>query len=142
MASDRFAPHGLELLSEEHLRELVHAMPVMLAAFDPFGRILCWNAEAERVTGYALLDLRQASGPGFALETLYPDPMERARIFAEWSHRGNDFRDWRLAITRKDGGRRLVSWTCESDRKPVRGWGCWLIGVEVQGAEACMDFAI
>jgi PAS domain S-box-containing protein len=132
----------LALLSEEHLRELIQAMPVMLVAFDPFGRILCWNAEAERVTGYSLQDLLQASGSGFALEALYPDPMDRARLLAEWSAKGNDFRDWRLVVTRKDGQHRLISWSCESDRRPVTGWGCWLVGTEVQGAEACLGFAI
>lgn len=142
MACESFAQLGLEWLTEERLRELFQALPIMLAAFDPYGRILCWNHEAERVTGYTFQELRQASGSGFALEVLYPNPLIRARILAEWSSRGNDFRDWRLMITCKDQTQRLISWSCESDQRPVKGWGCWLTGVVVKSPDAAMDFAI
>jgi PAS domain S-box-containing protein len=142
MACVSSAQPGLDLLDDAHLRALFHAMPVLLVAFDPFGRILCWNAEAERVTGYSFQELRQASEGRSALEVLYPNAMERAQILAEWSRRGNDFRDWRLVITCKDQSLRMISWSCESDLRPIKGWGVWLVGREVTGSDLCLDFAI
>lgn len=126
-------------LPEGHpLLRLVSA-PVMLVAFDPFGRILCWNDEAERVTGFSLADLRRAAKGDFVWAALFPDPLARAEVLREWAHRGNAFQDWRLTITRKDGRRRVISWSSQSDRHPVEGWGCWLVGREVGSADLPLD---
>lgn len=128
--------------SEDHPLARLHEAPRMLVAFDPFGRILCWNEEAERISGYSLADLREAAKGDFALAALFPDPLERAEVLREWTQRGNDFSDWRLTITRKDGTRTVISWSSASDRHPVEGWSCWLLGAEVRGAGRLLDPAI
>jgi PAS domain S-box-containing protein len=38
---------------EEGLRTVLQEMPVLVNTFDEDGRIMVWNKECERVTGYS-----------------------------------------------------------------------------------------
>lgn len=114
--------------SEERLAAVVEHMPVMLQAFDEAGRIVLWNAECERITGYLKGEI--VTNP-LALEWLYPDETYRLRMLAEWRLKGNDYRDWEWELTCKDGSKRSILWSNISGRVPVSHWASWSIGVDV-----------
>jgi len=114
--------------SEERLRTVVQNMPAMMVAFDQEGRIMVWNQECERVTGYSADEI---IGNPQAVEWLWPDPAYRARMSAEWFSRGYDYRDWEWRITCKDGNVRTVAWANISEQFPIPGWESWSIGVDV-----------
>ncbi len=113
---------------EEQLRKIVQNMPVMVFGFDDMGRIMAWNAECERVTGYSA---DEVIGRDAILELLYPDDDFRSKLLAEWSERGRDYRNWEWEITHEDGSQRIVSWSNISDRMPIRGWAHWGTGIDV-----------
>jgi two-component system cell cycle sensor histidine kinase/response regulator CckA len=114
--------------SEERMRRVVQNMPVMLDALDEEGRIVAWNRECERVTGYSAEEI---TGNPQALELLYPDAAYLQQLMAEWAERGNSFHDWEIELTSKDGSPKTVSWTNISEHFPIPGWASWSIGVDI-----------
>ncbi|HEY1017179.1 MAG TPA: ATP-binding protein, partial [Herpetosiphonaceae bacterium] len=116
------------LASERRLRLILEHMPVMLDAFDDEGRVLFWNRECERVTGYAAAELIGDAG---ALEKLYPDPGQRAELLAEWTGPAERGPGSERQITGKDGRQRTVAWFTIAHEHPVPGWAHWGIGVDV-----------
>ncbi len=124
--------------SEQRLRLVVQEMPVLLDALDADNSILVWNRECERVTGYSAEEI---VGNPQALELLYPDPDYLRRVLAEWDERGNDFRDWEVELTAKDGSVKTVVWSNMSGRFPIPGWASWAIGVDVTGRKRAEEHA-
>ncbi|MBW4579167.1 MAG: PAS domain S-box protein [Tildeniella nuda ZEHNDER 1965/U140] len=114
--------------SEERLRLVLQNMPVMLNAFDEQGNIIVWNQECARVTGYSTEEI---IGNPQAMTWLYPDVTYRQQMVADWTERGNDYRDWEWDLVCKDGSHRTVAWSTISDRFPIPGWISWGIGVDV-----------
>jgi two-component system, cell cycle sensor histidine kinase and response regulator CckA len=114
--------------SEERLRAVVAEMPVLMNAFDEEGRIVFWNHECERVTGYSASDMVQDPD---VFARLYPDPAYRDRMVREWRTRGNSYRDWEWTLTCRDGSTRTIAWSNLSARCEIPGWASWGIGVDV-----------
>jgi PAS domain S-box-containing protein len=114
--------------NEERLRQVVLNMPVMLDAFDEDNRILVWNKECERVTGYTAEEMVGASN---VLELLYPDQKYLAKFLAEWAERGDEFYNWEMNITCKDGIEKTIAWSNISKHFPIPGWRSWAIGVDI-----------
>jgi PAS domain S-box-containing protein len=114
--------------SEERLRAIVTDMPVLMNAFDERGRLVFWNHECERVTGYAAAELLNEPN---MFARLYPDAAYRERMMREWRTRGNSYRDWEWTLTCKDGSTRTIAWSNLSDRCAIPGWTSWGIGVDV-----------
>ena len=100
----------------------------MLDAFDEDNRILVWNRECERVTGYAAEEMIGASN---VLETLYPDQEYLTKLLTEWAEHGDEFYNWEMTVTCKDGTEKTVAWSNISKRFPITGWKSWAIGVDV-----------
>lgn len=120
---------ALSVLTEAHLRDAMDAMPVPVAAFDPFGRVLCWNLAARLATGWTLQDLQAG-----ALDRLFPSPLERACLIEEWARRGEAFEGWTWRVTCKDGGTRDLTWTSQGERRPIPGWSRWMVAAPMAGA--------
>ena len=114
--------------SEERMRLAVQNVPVMVDAFDEDGRIIVWNRECERVTGYSRDEMM---GNPNALELLYPDPAEHEAVLASIRKDVGDFRGREFTLTNKDGDRRTVSWSNLSEAHPIPGWSTWAVGVDV-----------
>ncbi len=115
--------------SDERLRNVLQNMPVMLLAYNEDAtRIIVWNRECERVTGYRADEI---VGNPYAASLLYPDEAYRQHIRAQWQEWGDDYRGLEWNIICKDGRMKTVAWSNISDRFPVPGWATWGIGVDV-----------
>lgn len=114
--------------SETRLRTVVQNMPVMLDAFDDNLKIVAWNRECERVTGYSEAEIKAHPEP---MKLLYPDDAYRNRIMADLTRHGPDFRNWEWETTCRDGSVRTISWSNISERCPIPGWRTWAVGVDV-----------
>ncbi len=127
---------------EERLRQVIQSMPVMMLAFNESrNRIIVWNHECERVTGFSAEEIVDKPG---AFRLIYPDPDYRHYLMQEWRRRGDNYRDFEWEITCKDGTIRIVAWSNISDQFPIPGWGTWAIGVDVTArrkAEAALQAA-
>jgi PAS domain S-box-containing protein len=122
--------HAEEALraSEERLRLLVESMPVLIDAFDAEGRIVVWNGECERVTGYTADEIINNDR---VMEILYPDPDYRAQLFEQFAHVDKLFYDQEWEITCKDGSTRTIAWSNISHEFPIPGWATWAIGIDI-----------
>lgn len=121
---------GLEVslrASEDRLQAMADSMPVMIAAFDDQRRIVAWNRECARVTGYGAEDV---AGRIDTRQLLYPNKASRAHLGRERSSAGNagDF-EWR--ITAKDGTIKIVSWLNLARLVRIKGWSEWGVGLDV-----------
>lgn len=114
--------------NEERLRQVLLNMPVMLDAFDEENRIVVWNKECERVTGYAAEEM---VGYPNAQEKLYPDKDYYDQLIREWKTRGDYFINWEMDLTDKSGNVHKIAWSNISSQFQVPGWKSWAIGVDV-----------
>ncbi len=114
--------------SEERLRKVIQNMPILMEAFDSEGRIVAWNRECERVTGYSADEVIVTSGKR---KWSYPDPVFGAHMLNLWKNRGVHYRDWESNIACKNGGVRTIAWSNLSDRFPIPGWEAWSVGVDI-----------
>ena len=113
--------------SEDRFRSIVENIPVLIAAFDEHGRFVFANRECERVTGYPLYEIYNHPR---LLERLYPDPAYREARLRQL-RQGEPYRNSEWEMVCKDGTRRVVSWSSDAARYPIRGWATWMIGVDV-----------
>lgn len=111
--------------NEVRSRTLFDHLPVMVAAMDQEGKIIAWNKECERVTGYQADEI---IGRPEGLKRLYPDHATQESVRAR---HGTDYRNSTVQVTCKDGSTKLVRWTGMSKQNPIPGWANWEIGVEV-----------
>lgn len=113
---------------EEHLRQVVGSMPVLLDAFDEDGTVIAWNEECERVTGYSAEEI---VGNPDAMKLLYPDDKLRDEVMLTIKKAGGDFRNLELTLTARDGTPRTIAWSNVSKSLPIRGWATWAVGIDV-----------
>ncbi|MCB2186472.1 MAG: PAS domain S-box protein [Deltaproteobacteria bacterium] len=126
--TQRLAAERRLRVSEERLRQVITHMPVMLAALDREGRVLAWNRECERVTGYRAEDLRDNPQ---GLELVSSDPGFRRWLRGEAADASRTSRDRETELRHLDGSRRVVSWFNISRDFPVPGWHSWAVGMDV-----------
>ncbi|HPF39708.1 MAG TPA: PAS domain S-box protein [Phycisphaerae bacterium] len=113
--------------SEERLLKAMAEAPVLMIALDERGAIIAWNSECERVTGYRADEI---IGRPDAIDRLYPDTERRRAFLENWVHGLQDFRDWELDTTCRDGGVRTIAWSRVSSRVAISGWAHWGIGID------------
>lgn len=116
--------------SERRLRLTLENLPVMVDALDKDGRMLLWNHECERVTGYSAEEM---VGNPQALELLYPDPSYREQMALALkdtlgSDPGPRRREWQ--ITCKDGTHKTIAWSVNTQIR-IPGYDVWGIGEDV-----------
>ncbi|MFD3448251.1 PAS domain S-box protein [Microbacteriaceae bacterium 4G12] len=114
--------------NEQQQRMILENLPVMVDAVDENGMYIVWNRECELITGYTQDEI---IGNPQAFEMLYPNVGYRNHLFDEFVERGNNFRDWDMTLTCKDGSLKTISWFNISEQFPVPGWQFWAVGVDV-----------
>ncbi|MCX6030097.1 MAG: PAS domain S-box protein [Chloroflexi bacterium] len=90
--------------------EMLDTAATWIDTLDAAGNIAFWNRAAERISGYTR---EEVMGHGRVWEWLYPDPEDRARIFARAMaiiQRGERVENLETIIRCKDGERRTISW--------------------------------
>ena len=113
--------------SEERLKAIIENMSVMLYAVDEQVRIVAWNRECERVTGYSAEEMMQHPEP---MKILYPDDDYQNGIAAATPDQGFDIRYNERRLRSKDGEDRYISWSNISQRFPIEGWHIWATGID------------
>ncbi len=114
--------------SEERLRQVVDNMPVLMLAIDGEQRIVAWNAECVRVTGYPSDEVLNRD---YALRRLFPNEPQRL-YFIKRMTSPEEIRDGvEIAISCKDGREKRISWSNVSSRISLPGWRGWCVGVDV-----------
>jgi len=121
--------------SEERMRRLVDHMPVMVDAFNDENRIILWNKECERVTGYSAAEI--IDNPK-ALEMLYPNQTYREAMIND-SNRRLNYRDNVWILTTKDGALKKIAFSNISAQCPIPGWHQWAVGVDITEQDAALD---
>lgn len=114
--------------SEARLRTVLENMPVLLFATDEAGRVITWNRECERVSGYTEAEV--LSDPT-ALEKLFPDAASREQLVAGAPNGRAPFRGFEVSLSCKFGAPRRIAWSSVAGQFPVVGWTDWLVGVDV-----------
>ncbi|MCZ2096478.1 MAG: PAS domain S-box protein [Anaerolineae bacterium] len=114
--------------SEARLRTVLENMPVLLFATDGAGRIIAWNRECERVSGYGQAEVL---GTPDALVMLIPDKASRQRLATREPARQEPYRDQEAVLACKDGSQRHIAWSSVAEQYPVPGWANWVVGVDI-----------
>ncbi len=111
--------------SETRLKRLFEHMPVMFVAFDAKRRVVAWNQECERVTGYLAHDM---IGKPDAYDLLASTAETEER--KEGSLLGRN-RVQPRPIPCKNGSVRYVAWLVMAEELPLSDWAqCW-VGLDV-----------
>jgi len=116
------------LESETRLRTVLENMPVLLFAIDETGRIIAWNRECERVTGYSREEVLDHPA---ALDMLVPEAQSRERLVAASGGKSQSYRGWEVTLVCKDGSARQIAWSSVAEHFPVPGWMDWAVGVDI-----------
>src|SRR5712675_1847360 len=114
--------------SERRLRMIVQGMPVLMDAYDANGLIVAWNAECERVSGYAAAEI--IANPR-AMEILYPDSKYRELKLEEAYRRRDEEYSSVWELTAKDGSLRTIEWFNVGARLEIPGWLEWSVGIDI-----------
>lgn len=114
--------------NEQWLKLILEQMPVMMDAFDETGKLVLWNRECERTTGYTAAEM---IGHDRGWEYLYPDKEYRTSIINEIKKRGNDYRDFETTLVCKDGSTKTIAWFDSSARYLMPGWSYWAFGIDI-----------
>ncbi|MCB0168750.1 MAG: PAS domain S-box protein [Anaerolineae bacterium] len=123
-------------LSEKRLRSVVENMPVLMTAFDQKGRLIVWNRECERVTGY---EAAEVLGRHDLAQSILSDPVDNQSLLEKWHKKGNNYRNWELDIVCKDGTVKTIAWSNISEKFPIPGWTSWGIGIDVTARRQAED---
>ncbi len=122
--------------NEQKLSHIIQNMPVMLNALDEDNNFIAWNRECEQVTGYKANEIINNAK---AFELLYPDDEYRYQLMEGLESKIFNFRNWKLELTRKDGKKRLISWSNQSDVFPISDWHTWAVGLDVTELHAMQN---
>ncbi|MDM8554672.1 PAS domain S-box protein [Desulfococcaceae bacterium HSG7] len=114
--------------SEEHMRNIIENMPVMMDAFDDKGVIIAWNRECEHVTGFSK---KEIIGNPDVTKLLYPDENYRTFLLEKSIEYGNKFKNLEWDITCKDGNKKTILWSNISETHPIPGWYSWAVGINI-----------
>ena len=128
--TDRKAREDELRASQHRLSTILQHLPVLISASDADGRIVHWNREAERVSGWSAAQL--VDNPA-ATELMYPDEDYRAEMTARAREAmtADGFREVEWELTRPDGEHRWVSWSSVRLPEALGDWAHLYIGIDV-----------
>jgi PAS domain S-box-containing protein len=112
-------------INQRHLEEVVETMPVLMDAFDDEGKIIIWNRECEKVSGYSKAEI---VGNPAAMKLFYPDTDYYNQVM-ETIKQGNHEQEFTLIS--KSGVPKTIRWCNASATFPIPGWASWGVGTDV-----------
>ncbi|MBN2304680.1 MAG: PAS domain S-box protein [Anaerolineae bacterium] len=113
---------------QARLRDILYHMPVMFVAMNEDRKILFWNREAERVTGYTAEEAMSVSN---ILDLFGPDKEANRKRVEEWNANPHAFRDLPWRVRHKDGHQLEIIWSSVSSEVPIPGWPNWGTGTDI-----------
>lgn len=99
------------------LGSILQNMPIMINAIDEKGNIIMWNRECELVTGYNA-------------DEIINDP-KVMKLLHPYRPNRNDFRDWEMDITCKNGEIKTIMWSNILHSIPTLRWNVGAIGIDI-----------
>ena len=96
--------------------------------FDTKKRILVWNRECERVTGYPAAEV---IGRDDIMKVLYPGDTSLSNLLFDGAQRGQAVYNREIDLTCKDGSIKTISWSNIVGQHPIPGWHSWVVGIDV-----------
>ena len=128
LAGSRELTNRIKKNEKRFLRILQH-MPVMIWVFDRNGRLLFWNSESERVTGYSSAEMvgTKAGGDRLCADGYGLDRFRQkgSRASGENTSRGE------MDIRCKDGTRKTIAWSSVQQAFPIPDWHVWILAADV-----------
>lgn len=115
-------PHGAPSL------EWLHALPMMICAFDDRGRVVFWNRECETQTGYSAAEMGAKPQP---LEALLPDRVSRLSLWRDLAEEPRHFQGREEKLRCADGREKWVVWSVPHEPLPFLSHALWLTGMDV-----------
>ncbi|AJF07274.1 CheR family methyltransferase [Geoalkalibacter subterraneus] len=114
--------------SEQRLKVVIANMPAMVFAADAEGRLVFWNKECERVTGY---QAEEVVGNSLIADRLFIDAEQR-RAWMEVCHGVSDaYQDLELEIRCRDGSRKTILWGNGSCYCTIPDWDIWGTAIDI-----------
>ncbi len=116
----------------ERFHSIVQEFPVMIYGLDAAYRVVVWNDQCERVTGYGRAEIGREPR---ALDRLYPVPDRVRAALDELSATGTFAGHEAAPVTHQfPNGRRIVSWLYRPNRTPLDEVSSWAIGIDLTQA--------
>lgn len=106
------------------VRQLLMSLPMIVIGYDGEGRVVDWNAEAERVTGYKA---EEVTGRAEFLQTFVPDEAQRQPM----NNPQQDFLYQEIVVRCKDGSGKSILWSQICGQFPVSAWHHWHLGEDL-----------
>ena len=110
--------------SEQRLQLLFESMPILMTAFDERQRIVAWNRECERVTGYRADEM---IGRPDTLHLVYPAGSDRS----DTTPQGVQGSNWEWSVAAKDGTMKRIAWLNLGAQVQIPGWAEWGVGLDM-----------
>ncbi len=114
----------------QRFRQIAQEFPMLIYGLDRDYRVVLWNEQCERVTGYRSEEI--LSDPR-ALDRLYPDPVRLREtldgLSAPGAHEAPP-----VAHQFRDDRRRIVSWLYRLNRLPLEEVHVWAVGIDLTEA--------
>ncbi len=114
--------------NETRLRTILGNMPVMLVSFDAECRVVSWNAECEKVTGYTADEMVGNPDTSHILsprDLIYAPTAERPPLS------DNAYTKTERDILCKDGSTRTILWSTMPGAFTIPGWHTWAVGIDI-----------
>jgi len=109
---------------QARLRNLLMSLPVLVIGYDAEGRVIDWNLEAERVTGYKA---EEVVGHSDFVRKFIPEQEKRS-----WFTRPRqDFLYQEITARCKDGADKPILWSQICTQYPVSTWHHWQLGEDL-----------
>lgn len=117
----------------QRFRQIAQEFPMLIYGLDREYRVVLWNEQCERVTGYRSEEI--VNDPR-ALDRLYPDPDPLRETLDGLSAPGAaaGYEAPPVAHQFRDDRRRIVSWLYRLNRSPLEDVHVWAVGIDLTEA--------
>ena len=113
---------------EERFRKIIDEMPALFCAVSEDGKVVYWNEEFKKVTGYESSDI---IGHPNGLSLLNPEMGKARRLAKRIEEEKFNFRNLEWYLVTKDGKKRDVLFSSQSENVSFDDWSSWSVGIDI-----------